>query len=1129
MAPCRERLAEDPETESQATGQSIMMATSPPKKLCISALRDGVLVGLLLMSISSLATGLLYFEATAAYEAEVHGDLLRLAHAAASLVDGDLHRTLVSPSQYNTDAYNRILLPLRRFLQLTPGVKYVYTAVLKDNRICFGVDSALPIDGDGDGVIDQAGLLEPWEKIEPAGMTALREDRPMTTSRPFTDKWGTFISGYAPFHDSTGRQVGVVGVDLTTRQYEERLQGLRLAAVIPLLVALLLSLLVGCACYRVRRSEVSRTNSRYAAVERRRRQQELVSAIAVSPEVTAGDVEQLARQLTERAAAALDVDAAAVWLFDASGTELRCIDKYEAALGRHTSGQVVREEEFHQEFETLKASTYVDAHDACTDPRTAGFAERHLKPLQITSLLDAVIRSSGKNLGCLGLEHVNRPHHWENDEIATACQLADQLALALANAERKRAEAAMQQAHKQLAESLVFTQTLLSSLPTPVFVKDREGRYLDCNHAFAQMLGVSMDEVRGKTVFDFWHATTADTHHRIDCELLRTGMRQEYQVRIRTRCDKEVDVFFVKSVFRDAGGEIAGIIGVFVDVTERERIAEELRLTSFSLDHSGTAAIWVGPDARILYANEVACRSLEYSREQMMSLTLHDIDAVLRPEDWLGQWQEIRQGNTFTFESRQRTRTGRVFPVEMTVTYLQFNGKEYSFAVLRDITERKRAEAELLEANRRLEETTARAGKMAAKAEAANRAKSEFLANMSHEIRTPMTAILGFADLLLEQGHTDNTSAEQIDAAETIKANGEYLMCIINDILDLSKIEAGKMSIEQIECSPCAIIAEVASLMHVRADAKGLPLRVEYDGAIPQTIHTDPTRLRQILVNLIGNAIKFTEAGDIRLIARFSPLASDDGSLHFDVIDTGIGMTEEQTARLFAPFAQGDASTVRRFGGTGLGLVICKRLAQMLGGDVSVVETHQGAGTHVRLTVTTGSLVGVPMIDAPLVATSIRTESHRPEAPVDDPSLTGCRILLAEDGPDNQRLISHVLRKAGTEVSLAENGCLAVDSALLAAGERKPFDVILMDMQMPVMDGYEATRTLRSKGYTGAIVALTAHAMAQDREQCLNAGCDDYATKPIDRHLLLKTISRLVQTREHTSSSAEAQAAVITG
>ncbi|NLX20683.1 MAG: response regulator [Phycisphaerae bacterium] len=392
-------------------------------------------------------------------------------------------------------------------------------------------------------------------------------------------------------------------------------------------------------------------------------------------------------------------------------------------------------------------------------------------------------------------------------------------------------------------------------------------------------------------------------------------------------------------------------------------------------------------------------------------------------------------------------------------------------------------------------------------AETANRAKSVFLANMSHEIRTPMTAILGFADVLLDSARAAGLDPDGIDAAHTIKRNGEHLLRLISDILDLSKIEAKKVVIESVPFSPCALVAEVQSLMRVWAEAKGLEFRVEVEGGIPATIQTDPTRLRQIIVNLVSNAIKFTEKGTVRVLVRFLPKGPDGPTLQVDVIDTGIGLTEEQTSRLFQPFSQADASTTRRFGGTGLGLLISKRLAELLGGTVALIDSRPNEGTHFRATVATGAVEDLITPDDPTAPLVIAPEKSRPSHQEASAKLS-CRILLAEDGPDNQRLIAHLLRKAGAEVTVVPNGQLAVDAALASSESGQPFCIILMDMQMPVLDGYEATRLLRQKDYTRPIIALTAHAMASDRQKCLDAGCDDYATKPISRNELLKLIRR---------------------
>jgi len=412
--------------------------------------------------------------------------------------------------------------------------------------------------------------------------------------------------------------------------------------------------------------------------------------------------------------------------------------------------------------------------------------------------------------------------------------------------------------------------------------------------------------------------------------------------------------------------------------------------------------------------------------------------------------------------------------------------------------------------------------------EAANRAKSEFLTNMSHELRTPLTAILGFAELLQDDDRDALSPAERNNRLLTIRRNGQYLMELINDILDLSKIEAGKIEIERLDVSPARIVNDVVSLLQVRADAKHLTLSVVFEGVFPATIHTDPTRLRQILINLVGNAIKFTEAGSVTVTSRLVAGDSTNARLQLDVADTGIGMTAGQMGKLFEPFTQADASNSRNYGGTGLGLAISRRLARMLDGDITVSSTPD-KGSIFRLDIAAGAAGSLAAVDpleglnCPLLrdASSATVRDDRnaqspapiPEMPAAVPTpsagkLAGLRVLIAEDGPDNRELVGFVLRKAGAEVGFAENGRIAVESAQSAELAGHPFDIILMDMQMPVLDGYAATRELRAAGYHLPILALTAHAMADDRQRCLDAGCDDYTTKPINRVELLSLIAR---------------------
>ncbi|MEN6557213.1 MAG: PAS domain S-box protein [Thermoguttaceae bacterium] len=380
-------------------------------------------------------------------------------------------------------------------------------------------------------------------------------------------------------------------------------------------------------------------------------------------------------------------------------------------------------------------------------------------------------------------------------------------------------------------------------------------------------------------------------------------------------------------------------------------------------------------------------------------------------------------------------------------------------------------------------------------ADAANRAKSQFLAGMSHEIRTPMTAILGYADLLMEPSLTPSN---RVNYATIIRRSGEHLLSLINDVLDVSKIEAGKMTLEMSRCNVVTLLTEVAGMLRPKAQQRGVSFQIEFPGPVPETIQTDAVRLRQTIVNLAGNAVKFTEQGSVRIVTSLLQNWRDgQPALRFEVIDTGIGIREESLPKLFQPFVQGEDSITQRFGGTGLGLVISRHIANLLGGELTVQSVF-GEGSVFTLIVPTGSLEGVPLLEKPLEEEQ-KTASE-PWRPTPE-SLRGVHILLAEDGFDNRELIQTVLRKAGADVWTAENGRLAVELA-----RQESFDLILMDMNMPVMDGYEATRLLRSEGYKKPIFALTANAMTNDYEQCLAAGCDQYLAKPVSRAQLIDAI-----------------------
>ena len=391
--------------------------------------------------------------------------------------------------------------------------------------------------------------------------------------------------------------------------------------------------------------------------------------------------------------------------------------------------------------------------------------------------------------------------------------------------------------------------------------------------------------------------------------------------------------------------------------------------------------------------------------------------------------------------------------------------------------------------------TLAIAKAQAAAAVEASQHKSRFVADISHELRTPLTAILGYAELLADATYPPSQRGE---AHATILRNGRHLLEVVNDLLDVAKVEAGQLQVALAPTDPVVVVEDVASLMRVRAHGKGLTLEVWFATSVPRTVTTEALRLRQILVNLVGNAVKFTECGIVRVVVGHDAVA---GRMTFAVVDQGIGMRPEQVARLFADFGQVDEDAERRSVGTGLGLVLSRRLAMLLGGDLEV-HSEPGRGSTFTLWLPAMAAAGelwqpeaVPRPSRPGVVAS--PASGR---------LRGRHILLAEDGPDNQRLVSWLLQREGADVVVVADGKQALAAVATAA---RSFDLVLMDMHMPEIDGYRATELLRERGVGLPIVALTANAMTDDRQRCLRSGCTDYLSKPIDRQQLVATCERL--------------------
>jgi len=511
---------------------------------------------------------------------------------------------------------------------------------------------------------------------------------------------------------------------------------------------------------------------------------------------------------------------------------------------------------------------------------------------------------------------------------------------------------------------------------------------------------------------------------------------------------------------------------IATDITERKQMETALQLTQFSVDKSADAIFWIREDASFLYVNDAACRTLEYSREELLTLTVFEVDTqVLNREIWKFHWQQLKQRGALTIESCHRTKSGTLFPVEISINYLEFNHVEYNFAFARNIASRKQAEQELLLAKEA--------------AETANHAKSAFLANMSHELRTPLNSILGYTQILTRDR---NLMPDQQEGINIIQRSGEYLLTLINDVLDLSKIEAGRIELYPIDFNLSEFIRGLTDLFKLRAYQKGLTFVYESLSPLPLVIHADDKRLRQILINLLGNAFKFTHQGQVSLTIGYQA-----GFMRFQVVDTGIGIAAADLEKIFLPFQQvGDKQYQAQ--GTGLGLPITKKLVEMMQGKISV-ESCLGQGSTFWME--------LPLAE---VSSCVKASSAS-EWQVIGFKEAPRKILVIDDQRENRFVMIHLLTPLGFQVSEAKNGQEGLGKVM----EFSP-DLVITDLVMPVMDGFELTRQLRSLAEFRnlPIIASSASVFDRHKQASLAAGCNAFLPKPFQTESLLELLQELL-------------------
>jgi len=664
------------------------------------------------------------------------------------------------------------------------------------------------------------------------------------------------------------------------------------------------------------------------------------------------------------------------------------------------------------------------------------------------------------------------------------------------NTQRQRLERALRDAQAQYI-------SLIDSLPVHVIRKDRRGRFTFASRSFCQLLGKPWDEINGKTDADLYDPHLAEKYRQDDLRVMESKTKFEEVEAHDPPHASRIWVQVIKTPMLYAKGTVVGVQILFWDVTAREKALNEVRESETRkraiVEASMDCILVTDESGKILEFNRAAEVAFGYPRQEVIGKDM--IDVFVPPELRDRQRTNVERymgagelGSMLgrRLETSMIRKNGESFLAEMTMQPIPLPHDTTGFAVfVRDITVVKKAEDDLVHAKEA--------------AESANRAKGAFLANMSHEIRTPMNAIIGMTELVLESRLDD----EQRDYLQTVLESSNSLLALLNDVLDFSKIESGRADLEETEFNLRQCVEESIRSFLYRAKQKTLGLSFEVSPDTPEWFVGDPLRLRQILVNLVSNAIKFTDRGSILVRVQTVSTIEDTAVLRFEVSDTGIGIPTSKCRKIFEEFEQGDSSTKRRFGGTGLGLAICSRLVQMMQGEIGV-DSAEGEGSLFHFTVSLGLPADRPRTADTFVTTSV-VLSAGSDAPRGGEPASGLRILLAEDSPANQKLALGLLKKRGHQVVVANSGKEAYDAFLA-----QPFDLILMDVQMPEMDGFEATVAIRAAERDShvPIIAMTAHAMKGDQERCLEAGMDGYIAKPIRAQTLLEAVSRVAGSRQ---------------
>jgi PAS domain S-box-containing protein len=648
-----------------------------------------------------------------------------------------------------------------------------------------------------------------------------------------------------------------------------------------------------------------------------------------------------------------------------------------------------------------------------------------------------------------------------------------------------------EQLEKDFVESKQIFKIIFEHSPTAIIVMDSKEKIVIWNPLAEKLLGMARADLFNKNISSLFPAKEWKRFRALN--ICHRGMLSNITTKVLRKDGSLLDIGASMSVLKDCKDKLIGFIGMFYDVTYEKLVVQQMRESEnklrIILDNSAAAITMSDEKEQIVSWNSFAEKLLGMKPQD---LRLRPVSSLYPPEEWkiIRSLNIHQSGFKHNLETKVIRKDGAIIDVDLSINMLKDDqGKIIgSVGMLQDITERKRTKEEILQA------------KLAA--EEANNAKSIFLAKMSHEVRTPMNAIIGMIDLTLDTPLND----EQKDNLKVAKDAADSLLSLINDVLDISRAQAGKVVIEEIEINVPDIVKNVCKGLMILARNKGVDVVWAIDPQVPRLLIGDPVRLRQVIVNLVNNAIKFTHKGKVQINVKKKTLTEKDCQVVFEVIDSGIGISPKNLPHIFDVFTNAHNSTARRYGGTGLGLAICKKVVEMMGGNIEV-ESKEGIGSTFRFTIIFG-------YRPDMVSHAISDQGTKPEIAVlsAPPEVQNLRVLVAEDNMVNQRIAVRVLEKLGWKVTAVNNG-----QEVLNILNDQTFDVILMDDTMPLLSGLEATLVIRQEekqtGQHVPIIAMTANAMTGDKEKYLASGMDGYVSKPFDRNLLYEEIVKLVTKR----------------